>query len=82
MHFTRKELVDYIMHCDSKLEREQAEQKADKFLRFVAKKRKIHDIKPIQLDAVIPKRDESIDWKGKSVQELKEIEKVLKKTPS
>lgn len=65
------------MHCDQKLEREQAELKADKFLRFVAKRRKIHDIKPIQLTATIPKRDESIDWKGKSVEELKEIEKSL-----
>lgn len=83
MHFTRKEFVEYILHLKPKMERSDAEKKADTFLRWVAKRRKIRDLPTFQRDDLEPKRDTNIKWpKGPQViEELKAIEKSLSDNP-
>ena len=79
MHFTATELTNYILHKDSSLSREDAQKKTDTFLRWVAKKRSISQSKVFHRDMPVPKRDTSIKWKGRTVEELKEIEDSLSK---
>lgn len=68
MFITRKDLIEYAIQVGD-VDRETAEKRADKMLRWVAKKRKVMDCKLLLRDDVVPVRNNMSIPRGKSLGE-------------
>ena len=74
---TEKELTQCYIDNIKGLSREDAEIKVAKIFKWLAKRRHIVQSKLLHLEVEEPKRDNKIDWKNKSPQELIELSKTL-----
>lgn len=72
--FTLREFTSYLLYLQPKLTWKEAEEKAQKFERWVGKYRKDTAPPLFTLPSEKPKKNKSLKWLGVSVEDLKKRE--------